>query len=125
VPANWKLERIGARRWVFCILALWGLISAAHVFVQGARSFYGMPFLLGAAEAGFTPGMLLYLYYWFPQAYLARYTAMFQTAILISFVIGGPLASLIMRMEGVGGLHGWQWLFLLARSSTSNRRAQT
>jgi ACS family tartrate transporter-like MFS transporter len=113
VPANWMLERIGARRWVFGILALWGLISASHVFVQGTRSFYTARFLLGAAEAGFMPGMLLYMSYWFPQTYLARYTAMFQTAIPISFVIGGPLASLILRMDGVGGLYGWQWLFLL------------
>ena len=113
VPANWMLLRLGARRWVFCILALWGLISASHVFVQGTWSFYALRFLLGAAEAGFMPGMLLYMSYWFPQAYLARYTAMFQTAIPISFVIGGPLASLILRMDGVGGLHGWQWLFLL------------
>jgi ACS family tartrate transporter-like MFS transporter len=113
VPANWMLERIGARRWVFCILASWGIISASNAMVQGVASFYVVRFLLGAAEAGFLPGMLLYLSKWFSQAHLARYTAIFQTAIPISFVIGGPLASLILTMEGVDGLHGWQWLFLL------------
>ena len=113
VPANLILERIGVRRWFFCILALWGLISASNALVQGPTSFYVVRFLLGAAEAGFFPGMLLYLTYWFPQAYLARYVAAFQTAIPLSFVIGAPLASLILGTDGVLNLHGWQWLFLL------------
>src|SRR5215467_1547325 len=93
--------------------AFWGIISASNALVQGVASFYVVRFLLGAAEAGFLPGMLLYLSKWFPQAHLARFTAIFQTAIPISFVIGGPLASLMLTMEGVDGLHGWQWLFLL------------
>ena len=113
VPANWILERVGARRWMFCILVAWGSISAANALVQDPTSFYVVRFLLGVAEAGFFPGMILYLTYWFPQAYLARYFAMFATAIPLAFVIGGPLASVILSMEGVAGLHGWQWLFIL------------
>lgn len=113
VPANVILERVGARRWVFCILALWGLLSASNALVQSPLSFYVVRFLLGVAEAGFFPGMLLYLTYWFPRAYLARFTANFMVAIPVSFVIGGPLASFILGMDGVAGLHGWQWLFLI------------
>lgn len=112
VPANLILQRIGARRWVFCIMAVWGLISASNALVQGPVSFYVLRFLLGVAEAGFFPGMLLYLTYWFPQAYLARYIAGFNSAMALSFVVGGPLASLILEMDGIAGLHGWQWLFL-------------
>jgi len=113
VPANWMLERIGARRWMFLILAAWGLISASNALVTDSVSFYVVRFLLGVAEAGFFPGMILYLTYWFPRAYLARYIAMFQSAIPLAFVVGGPLASVILGLEGVAGLHGWQWLFLL------------
>jgi len=113
VPANVILERVGARRAVFCILATWGAISAANAFVQNPLSFYALRFLLGVAEAGFFPGMLLYLTYWFPQAYRARYTAMFMTAMPLAFVIGGPLSGLILGMNGRAGLHGWQWLFLI------------
>jgi MFS family permease len=85
----------------------------SNALVQSPTSFYAVRFLLGAAEAGFFPGMILYLTYWFPQAYLARYIAMFQTAIPLASVIGGPLASVILGMEGIAGLHGWQWLFIL------------
>jgi len=113
VPANVILERIGARRWVFCIMAVWGLLSASNALVQTPISFYVVRFLLGVAEAGFVPGMFLYLTYWFPRGYLARYTAYFMIANPLSFVIGGPLASLILGMDGAGGLHGWQWIFLI------------
>src|SRR5258706_15508184 len=92
VPGNFVLQRIGAKRWVFCILAAWGLISAANAFAQGPVSFYALRFLLGMIEAGFFPGMLLYLTYWFPQAYLARCVASFNASIPMSFVIGGPLS---------------------------------
>src|SRR6201985_3257477 len=112
VPANVILERIGARRWVFCIMAVWGLLSASNALVQTPISFYVVRFLLGVAEAGFIPGMFLYLTYWFPRGYLAHYTAYFMIANPLSFVIGGPLASLILGMDGAGGLHGWQWIFL-------------
>ncbi len=113
VPANVILERIGAKRWVFCILAVWGLLSASNALVQTPMGFYTVRFLLGVAEAGFGPGMLLYLTYWFPRAHLARLTAYFMVAIPLSFVIGGPLASFILGMDGGAGLHGWQWLFLM------------
>jgi MFS transporter, ACS family, tartrate transporter len=112
VPANLILERLGARRWVFCILAVWGLLSASNALVQSPMSFYVVRFLLGVAEAGFFPGMLLYLTYWFPRDYRARVTANFMIAIPLSVVVGGPLSSLILGMDGVAGLHGWQWLFL-------------
>src|SRR3979490_1483442 len=81
VPANVILERIGARRWVFCIMAVWGLLSASNALVQTPISFYVVRFLLGVAEAGFVPGMFLYLTYWFPRGYLARYTAYFMLAV--------------------------------------------
>jgi ACS family tartrate transporter-like MFS transporter len=113
VPANVVLERIGARRWVFCIMAVWGLLAASNALVQTPISFYVVRFLLGVAEAGFFPGMLLYLTYWFPRGYLARFIAYFMIANPLSYVVGGPLSSLILRMDGMAGLHGWQWLFLM------------
>jgi ACS family tartrate transporter-like MFS transporter len=113
VPANVILERIGARRWVFCIMAAWGLLSAANALVQTATGFYVVRFFLGVAEAGLFPGMLLYLTYWFPRGYLSRFTAYFMIALPLSFVVGGPLSSFILGMDGMAGLHGWQWLFLM------------
>jgi ACS family tartrate transporter-like MFS transporter len=113
VPANVILERVGAKRWVFCILAAWGLLSASNALVQTPTSFYVLRFLLGVAEAGFFPGMLFYLNYWFPRGYLARFTAYFMVAIPLSFVLGGPFASFILRMDGMAGLQGWQLLFLI------------
>jgi ACS family tartrate transporter-like MFS transporter len=113
LPANFIFERLGARRWVFIMLIAWGTISASFALVQGATSFYVMRFLLGAAEAGFFPGMIYYLTLWFPQAYRARFTAIFITAQPFAFIIGGPLSTLILGMEGFAGLHGWQWLFLI------------
>jgi ACS family tartrate transporter-like MFS transporter len=113
VPANVILEKVGARRWIFCILSVGGLLSASNALVQGPTGFYVVRFLLGVAEAGFPPGMLLYLTYWFPRGYHARVTANFMVAIPLSFVIGGPLASFILRMDGVAGIPGWQWLFLI------------
>jgi ACS family tartrate transporter-like MFS transporter len=113
VPANVILERIGARRWVFCIMAAWGLLSASNALVQSPISFYVVRFFLGVSEAGFFPGMLLYLTYWFPRGHLARFTGYFMIAVPLSFVIGGPVSSLILGMDGRAGLHGWQWLFLM------------
>jgi ACS family tartrate transporter-like MFS transporter len=113
VPANVILERIGARRWTFCIMAAWGLLAAANALVHDPAGFYAVRFLLGVAEAGFFPGMLLYLNYWFPRGTLARVIAWFMIALPVSFVVGGPLSSLILGMDGRAGLHGWQWLFLL------------
>ena len=112
VPANFVLQRIGARRWIFLILAVWSLVSASTALVRSAPSFYVLRFLLGVAEAGFFPGMFYYLTRWFPQAYLARNVAGFETAMPLSFVVGGPLASLILGLDGTFGVHGWQWLFI-------------
>jgi len=113
LPANMILDRVGARRWIFSILIVWGLISAGNAFVTDARTFYLLRFLLGLAEAGFFPGMIYYLTLWFPPSQRARYVGAFMTAQPLSFIIGGPLSSFILGMDGVAGLHGWQWLFLI------------
>ena len=113
LPANFIFERLGARRWVFIMLVAWGTISASFALVQSPTGFYVLRFLLGVAEAGFFPGMIYYLTLWFPQAYRARFTAMFITAQPFAFIIGGPLSTLILGMDGVAGLRGWQWLFLI------------
>ena len=113
VPVNLIIERMGATRSVFCIMALWGLVSASTALVKGPTGFYVLRFLLGVAEAGFFPGMVLYLTLWFPRSYRARFTSMFTTAIPLASIIGGPLSGIILGMNGIGGLHGWQWLFLI------------
>jgi MFS transporter, ACS family, tartrate transporter len=113
VPSNVALTWLGARRGIFLIMAIWGAISAAQAFVQGPASFYALRFLLGVAEAGFYPGMVLYLTYWFPKSHRARFTASFIAAAPLAFIIGGPLSGLILQMNNVVGLHGWQWLLLL------------
>ncbi|HXJ02627.1 MAG TPA: MFS transporter [Micropepsaceae bacterium] len=113
VPANAILERVGARRWIFCILAAWGAISSCNAWVRSAGGFYVLRFLLGAAEAGFVPGIFFYLTLWFPPAYRARFIASFMAAAPLSTIIGGPLSGAVLGMDGVLGLHGWQWLFLI------------
>lgn len=113
VPSNLILERVGPRRWVFCIMVAWGALSTANSLVQGPVSFYALRFFLGVAEAGFFPGMILYLTYWFPRALRARFIALFMAAIPMSFIIGGPLSGAILGLDGVSHLAGWQWLFLL------------
>jgi ACS family tartrate transporter-like MFS transporter len=113
VPSVLILERFGARRTVFWILITWGAISAANALVQGGTSFYLVRFLLGVAEAGFFPGMIYYLTLWFPPAFRARVNAYFYSGIPLAFVLGGPLSSLILQMDGMAGLRGWQWLFIV------------
>jgi ACS family tartrate transporter-like MFS transporter len=113
IPANLILQRLGARRWIFCILAVWGVISMANAAVQGPSSFYVLRFLLGVAEAGFFPGMIFYLTLWFPRSYRARFTAGFMTAVPLANIIGAPVSGLILGMNGTSQLAGWQWLFLL------------
>lgn len=114
VPSNVILHRVGARLWIARIMVTWGVISAAMMFVESATSFYVMRFLLGVAEAGFFPGIILYLTYWYPAARRARMTAIFMSAVALSGVIGGPLSGWIMQhFSGMHGLAGWQWLFLL------------
>ena len=114
VPSNLIMHRVGARVWMARIMITWGVISAAMMLVRGVRSFYALRFLLGAAEAGFFPGMILYLTYWFPAAEQARAVARFMTATAIAGVVGGPISGKILeQLGGLGGLAGWQWLFLL------------
>ncbi|MEM5389630.1 MFS transporter [Paraburkholderia phymatum] len=114
VPSNLILHRVGARRWIARIMITWGLLSAMMLLVKSPGSFYLLRFLLGAAEAGFFPGIILYLTYWFPAQRRGRVTSMFIAAIPVSGIIGGPLSGWILRyMSGAGGMSGWQWLFLL------------
>ena len=114
VPSNLALHRFGARKWMARIMITWGLISACTMFVSSPLSFYAVRFLLGIAEAGFFPGMILYLSYWFPARERARAVGVFMSAIAISYAIGAPVSGGIMSvMGGVAGLEDWQWLFLL------------
>jgi ACS family tartrate transporter-like MFS transporter len=113
VPANLILERVGARRWIFCILAAWGAVSTATAAAQTPVEFYALRILLGLTEAGFFPGMMLYMTYWFPRSYRARFVGSLITAGPLAFVVGGPLSSLILETDGLWGLHGWQWLFIM------------
>jgi D-galactonate transporter len=114
VPSNLILQRVGARLWIARIMITWGLISSATMFVATPTQFYVVRFLLGVAEAGFFPGIILYLTYWFPSAWRTRMFAWFITAMSLSFVVGGPLSGWIMKhMAGVHGWAGWQWLFLI------------
>ena len=113
VPSNLVLARVGARRWIARIMVTWGLLSAAMMFVRGPTSFYTLRFLLGVAEAGFFPGIIYYLSTWYPAAQRARAVSWFMVAIPLTIVIGGPLAGYLLDMNGIGGLRGWQWLFLI------------
>jgi len=114
VPSNMILHRVGARRWIARIMITWGLISAAMMFVQTPLQFYVFRFLLGAAEAGFFPGVILYLTQWYPAERRGRVTAIFMTGIAICSVIGSMLSGWIMQtFDGVRGWSGWQWLFLI------------
>lgn len=113
IPSNLILERIGARRWIGRIAITWGLAASAMALVSGERSFLLVRFLLGVAEAGLFPGMLLYLTYWFPSAYRARVNAALVLAISASGAIGAPIATSLLELNGLLGLAGWQWMFLL------------
>lgn len=114
VPSNLILHRVGARRWIARIMITWGALSVCMVFVSSAMSFYILRFLLGVAEAGFFPGIVLYLTYWFPTARRGRIISLFMTAIPISGLIGGPLSGWVLdTFRGTHGLAGWQWLFLI------------
>jgi ACS family tartrate transporter-like MFS transporter len=113
VPSNIILDRVGARIWIARVMITWGIVSAAMAFVQGVTSFYVLRFLLGAAEAGFFPGIILYLSYWFPGRQRAAATSLFMAAAPLSTVIGSPLSSALLEMDGFLGYKGWQWLFLI------------
>jgi MFS transporter, ACS family, tartrate transporter len=113
IPSNLALYRFGARRWIARIMITWGLVSAATAFVVGAYSFYAARFALGLAEAGFFPGVAYYLAAWFPTQYRARMLAWFLLAIPVSSVIGAPISALLLQMDGIWGLSGWKWLFII------------
>jgi MFS family permease len=113
LPSNLLLHRFGARKWIARIMVSWGVIAAGTAFVTGPHSFYLMRLLLGAAEAGFYPGILFYLTLWVPAAYRARAYAIFLAAIPITGIIGGPLSTHLLALTGVLGLMGWQWMFIL------------
>ncbi len=114
VPSNILMHKVGARIWIARIMFSWGLIGAAMAFVKTPTQFYVLRFLLGVAEAGFIPGVLLYLTYWFPAAWRGRIIALFLAAIPMSNIIGGPLSGWILTtMNGVAEMRGWQWLFIV------------
>lgn len=114
VPSNVILHKVGARMWIARIMVTWGLLSASFMFVQSTTMFYVLRFLLGVAEAGFYPGIILYLTYWFPSHRRAKIIAVFMSAIPISGIFGNPLSGWIMQgLDGTHGLAGWQWMFVI------------
>ncbi len=112
LPSNLVLEKFGVRRWISGLMATWGVISCLMIFIRGPVSFYGMRFLLGAAEAGFFPGMILYMKRWFPANARARAVAWFMTANPIAGIVGSPVSGALLGLSGKG-LSGWQWMFLM------------
>lgn len=113
VPSNIFLEKVGARRWIARIMVSWGIISGAMAFVQGETSFYVVRFLLGAAEAGFFPGIIFYLTLWFPERYRGWIISAFMVAIPLSGMIGAPLSGYLLSLHGLGGFKGWELLFFI------------
>ena len=113
VPSNLLLEHFGARKWIARIMFTWGLLSGAMAFIGGETSFYVVRVLLGFAEAGFFPGIIFFLTLWFPAKHRARIIGLFMAAIPLSSVIGAPVSGALLGLDGVMGLHGWQWLYLL------------
>ncbi|PYR42718.1 MAG: MFS transporter [Acidobacteria bacterium] len=113
IPSNVILARVGARLWIARIMVTWGLVSSAMMLVRSPTAFYTLRFALGAAEAGFFPGMIYYLTQWFPARERARTIAAFMTATLTAGIIGGPISGALLSLNGAGGLAGWQWLFLV------------
>jgi MFS family permease len=112
-PANLLLVRFGARRWLARIMVSWGIIATCMMFIRSETSFYIVRFLLGAAEAGFFPGIIFYLTMWFPGTYRGRVTGLFMACIPLSSAIGSPISTSMLYLDGILGLKGWQWLFLL------------
>jgi ACS family tartrate transporter-like MFS transporter len=113
VPSNLALQRFGARIWIARIMISWGIVATAMAAVGGETSFYVLRFVLGVAEAGFFPGIVLYLTYWFPRETRARIVSIFMAAIPVATVIGGPLSGALLSLDGTAGLAGWQWLFVI------------
>jgi len=113
VPSNLILARVGVRIWIARIMFTWGMFATAMIFVNSATTFYVLRFLLGIAEAGFFPGIILYLTYWFPARERGKAVGYFMTATAMAGVIGAPVSSALLQLHGLGGLQGWQWLFLI------------
>jgi ACS family tartrate transporter-like MFS transporter len=113
VPSNLVLARTGARIWIARIMISWGLVASAMMFVRSAESFYALRLLLGVAEAGFFPGIIYYLTYWYPARERARAYSAFLAAIPLSGIVGSPISGALLELDGTAGLAGWQWLFLL------------
>ena len=113
IPSNLAMQKVGARLWIARIMVSWGLVSAATAFIVGPSSFYAMRILLGAAEAGFFPGVILYLTQWFPAAYRARIIAIFMVAVPLSSFVGSPLSAALLQLDGLFGLQGWQLMFII------------
>ncbi len=112
VPSNLAMERFGARRWIARIMVSWGVVAAAMALIVGPYTYYLLRLLLGAAEAGFFPGVMLYITYWFPSAYRARIIGWFMVAVPVSAFLGSPLSAALLGADGLLGLRGWQWMFI-------------
>ena len=113
VPSNLAMQKVGARIWIARIMISWGIVGILSAFAVGPITFYLGRFLLGAAEAGFFPGVILFLTYWFPAAYRAQIVAVFMVAIPLSSFLGSPISGALLTMDGLLGLRGWQWLFIV------------
>ena len=113
VPSNLAMQKFGARIWIARIMISWGILAIAMAFVSGETSFYVMRFLLGVAEAGFFPGIILYLTYWFPARERARIISLFMAAVPLATMVGGPVSGALLEMHGLLGLKGWHWLFII------------
>jgi sugar phosphate permease len=113
IPSNLIMHRVGARFWITRIMVTWGALSVAMAFVSGETSFYVMRLLLGAAEAGLFPGVMLYLTYWFGREERARATGYFLLGVCVANIVGGPLGGALLELDGALGFHGWQWLFVI------------
>lgn len=114
IPSNLALHRFGARRWIARIMISWGIIAACMALVVGEKSFYTLRLLLGAAEAGFTPGIIFYLSQWFPKRHRARAMGRFYVGAALATVVGAPLSGLLLNLDGVLGIAGWKWLFVVS-----------
>lgn len=113
IPSNLIMHRVGARGWMCRIMVTWGIVSSAMMFAKTETMFYLLRFLLGVAEAGFFPGVILYLTYWFPSQVRGRAFGLFYFGAPLAFIIGGPLSGLLLDLDGFAGLKGWQWMFLV------------
>jgi ACS family tartrate transporter-like MFS transporter len=116
IPSNLILDRVGARLWMARIMIVWGIVSMSTMFVIDVSTFYAARVLLGIAEAGFFPGMVLYLTYWIPAAERARTGALFMMAAPIAMIVGAPISQVLLKLDGVFGMAGWQWMFLVEGS---------